>query len=341
NAGSDPLVIIDGVQVQGDKALNGLNPNDIESMQVLKDASSASIYGARANAGVIIITTRQGKPGKIRVNYDGYVGVQNPVGGYNDFLIKDPKDYARIQMAKNPAMVPFYGGDPNNPVIPTYFFPVNEDLSPITNIDESTYSYPDNLIMRSNQEGTDWWDELFDPAAITEHNIGLSGGTENASYSGSVGYLRQDGTMIHTYFERYSGRLNSRFTQGKFTFGESLSFARSESVTQQGNNGNEQNTITQTMLMNSIVPVYDIEGNFAGAKTNGFSNGKNPVAFAVNNKEDIDVDYRILANIFGEYQILEPLKFKTSYSIDYRNFFQPRVNFPRYEDREVNASNNF
>lgn len=341
NAGSDPLIIIDGVQIQGDKALNGLNPNDIESMQVLKDASAASIYGARANAGVIIITTRQGTPGKIQVTYDGYVGVQTPVGGYNDFMIKDPRDYARIQMAKNPAMIPFYGGDPDNPVIPEYFYPTNDDLSPRTNIDESSYSFPDNLIMKSSQQGTDWWDELFDPAMITEHNIGISGGSENAVYSGSVGYMRQNGTMIHTYFERYSGRLNSRFTAGKFTFGESISFARSENVTQQGNNGNEQNTITQTILMNSIVPVYDIAGNFAGAKTTGFSNAKNPVAFAVYNQNDVDVDYRVLANVYGEYKILEDLKFKTSYSVDLRDLFQPRVNYPRFEDREVNSSNNY
>jgi TonB-linked SusC/RagA family outer membrane protein len=351
--GSDPLVIIDGVQIQGDKALNGLNPNDIESIQVLKDASSASIYGARANAGVVIVTTKQGKAGKLRVTYDGYVGIQTPVGGYNDFMIKDPKDYAKLQMAKNPAMIPFYGGDANNPIIPDYFFPTaiddrgtetkDDDLMiPATNVDESAYSYPNNLIMRSNKAGTDWWEETFSPSPITEHNIGLSGGSEDATFNASVAYLNQDGTMDYTYFKRYSARLNSRFTPGKkFTFGESLSVAVSESVGQQGGSQNEQNTVTQTMLMNSIVPVYDVGGNYAGAKTNGFSNAKNPVAFAKLNEHDVNQDLRLLGNLYGEYKIFEALKFRTSFSMDFRNNFLPQANFPRYEDREVNASNNY
>ncbi|MBT1704551.1 SusC/RagA family TonB-linked outer membrane protein [Chryseosolibacter indicus] len=350
---NDPLVIIDGVQIQGDKALAGLNPNDIETMQILKDASSASIYGARANAGVIIITTKQGKAGKLQVTYDGYVGIQTPVKGYNDILIKDPRDFARVQIAKNPNMVHFYGGDANNPVIPTYFFPTATDdrgtadkaddvMVPATNVDESAYNYPDNLIMRSNASGTDWWDAVFSPAPITEHNIGLSGGSENATFSASIGYMNQQGTMDYTYFKRYSARLNSRFTPGKkITIGQSLSLSRSEQVDQQGGNGNEQNTITQTVLMNTIVPVYDIAGNYAGAKTNGFSNAKNPVAFAKLNENDKNEDLRILGNVFGEYKIIEALKFRTSFSADFRNNFLPQANFPRYEDREVNSSNSY
>jgi TonB-dependent SusC/RagA subfamily outer membrane receptor len=98
---SDPLIIIDGVQIQGDKNLNGLNPNDIESMQVLKDAASASIYGSRANNGVIVITTKRGKSGKTVVTYDGYYGVQSAVKGYNDFLHKDP-----LRRSTTPSKIP-------------------------------------------------------------------------------------------------------------------------------------------------------------------------------------------------------------------------------------------
>src|SRR5690606_1187613 len=148
--GSDPLIIIDGIQVQGDKAMTGLNPNDIESMQVLKDAAAASIYGARASAGVIVITTKQGKAGKVQVTYDGYVGVQQAVKGYNDFLIQDPRDYARYQTAKNSAMLSYYGmsDDTDEPTIPLYYY------SPLgggrNDVDESQYSYPNHLIMRSS-----------------------------------------------------------------------------------------------------------------------------------------------------------------------------------------------
>lgn len=332
--GSDPLVIIDGVQVQGDKSLSALNPNDIESMQVLKDASAASIYGSRANSGVIIITTKQGTPGRTKVTYDGYAGVQTPVGGFNDFMVKDPRDYARFHMARNPGVVGFYGGDPNNPVIPEYFYPEG-------GADPSTYSHPDNIIMRSNPEGTDWWDVIFEPALITEHNVGLSGGNEHATYSASVGYLKQDGTMKHTGFDRFSARINSRMNAGKFTFGESISVAHSKTIIQQGGNGNEQNTVTQTMLMNSIVPVYDIAGNYGGAKTTGFSNAKNPLAFTELNQHDVDTEFRILGNLFGEYNVFDFLKFRTSFSTDFRQRFLPRANFPRFEDREVNSNNSY
>jgi hypothetical protein len=132
--------------------------------------------------------------------------------------------------------------------------------------------------MRSNQEGTDWWNEVFAPALIMDHNLNISGGSDNATYSASVGYYRQDGTMQHVDYDRFSARINSRFTHGKFSFGESVSLVRDNRYGNAGTNGNEQNVMTQIIKMNSVVPVYDIGGNFAGAKTNGFSNGSNPVA---------------------------------------------------------------
>src|SRR5690606_31058407 len=152
-------------------------------------------------------------------------------------------------------------------------------ITPETTVDETTYNYPNNLIMRSSQEGTDWWDAVFSPAPITEHFIGVSGGSDKATFSTSLGYLNQQGTMDFTYFERLSGRLNSRFNFDKLTVGESVSFARSEQVSQQGGNQNEQNTMTQILLMNSIIPIYDVQGNYGGGKSGGFTNGKNPVAF--------------------------------------------------------------
>ena len=328
--GSDPLIIIDGVQIQGDKALNGLNPNDIESMQILKDASAASIYGVRASNGVIVITTKQGKAGKLQVTYDGYVGTQAPVGGYNDILVKDPVAFGRYNAIKA-GNADFYGGDASNPQIPEFFY----------GSDPSSYSYPDNLVMRSNAEGTDWWDEVFSPAPITEHNIGISGGNENATFSSSVGYINQQGTMMETFYERYSARLNSRFTYGKFKFGESVSIARSERNVQEGGTQNEQNVMTQILKLNSIVPVYDVAGNFAGAKTNGFSNGRNPVAFQFNNRHDIDEETRILANTYGEFELIDGLSVKSSFSVDYAQRFFPRSGHPRFEDREVNSTNNY
>ncbi|HET6540383.1 MAG TPA: TonB-dependent receptor [Chryseolinea sp.] len=343
-SGSDPLIIIDGVQIQGDKQLNGLNPNDIESMQVLKDAAAASIYGSRASAGVIIITTKRGRAGKINVTYDAYVGSQQAVDGYNSFLMKDPLEYATYQVQKNPSTAPFYN---NNVTIPEYFYPTNADGSPLTGgVDESKYFPPSTTsagypIFKSNAQGTDWWDETFRSALIMDHNLGISGGTDNATYSASVDYYKQEGTMIYTGLDRFSARINSSFTAGKFKFGEAISFARTTGVGMPGGNQNEQNNMTQILKLNSIVPVYDIGGNFAGAKTVGFSNGTSPVANAWRNKDNKYENSRLLASFSGEFAFTNWLKARTNFAFDFNNNFAPNFSYPRFEVREVNATSTY
>ena len=218
---NDPLYIIDGVPVQ-DAFNNQLNPSDIESMQVLKDPSTASIYGARANNGVIIITTKKGKAGKTRVSYNAYAGVQTPTKGYDDILIQDALDYAQVVIRghRNAGLdVPtnIYG-NPDNPTVPKYTWP-NDGVNQTNSVDESTYSFPDNLIMPASS-GTNWWDELFDPALVHDHNLSVSGGSENALFNISAGYYDQTGTMKHTWWKRYSLRANSEFKAGRFRFGE-------------------------------------------------------------------------------------------------------------------------
>jgi TonB-linked SusC/RagA family outer membrane protein len=355
---SDPLIIIDGVQIQGDKNLNGLNPNDIESMQVLKDAASASIYGSRANNGVIVITTKRGKSGKTVVTYDGYYGVQSAVKGYNDFLHKDPLEYAqKYHTIKNPgtgfnsqtgsSAGTFYGGLGDDATLPVLFYhPV---VNNVPNTDESTYFYPldptqaPTLFMRSNMEGTDWWDAAFEKSVpITNHNIGISGGGDAGTFAASVDYFKQDGTMKYTFFERFSARINSNFKAGRFTFGQTFSFARSEQVTQPGGNQTEQNVMTQILKMNSIVPIYDISGvNFASAKATGFSNGSNPLAMLYRNRHDVGTNYRILGGLNGEFKILDYLSIRSNFNVDFGQNFTQDFSFPTWENREVNTTNFF
>jgi TonB-linked SusC/RagA family outer membrane protein len=228
---NDPLYIIDGVPIE-DAYNNWLNPNDIESIQVLKDPSSASVYGARANNGVIIVTTKKEQRGKAKLSVDVNVGVQNPVKGYDKILMQDPFDYHEIikrsheQAFPDPLAVPtnIYG-DPNNPSIPRYTWPndgVNQtnDLQAQFGITEADYSFPNQLIMPASQ-GTNWWDELFDPSLVQDYNIGLSGGNDNSVYNISLQYFDQDGTLKHNWFKRVSLRANSEFKIGeRITIGE-------------------------------------------------------------------------------------------------------------------------
>jgi TonB-linked SusC/RagA family outer membrane protein len=321
---NDPLIVIDGVQTK-DQFLNSINPNDIESIQVLKDAASAAVYGARASNGVIVITTKKGKAGKAKISYDGYAGVQNTVNRFD--LIIDPTEYRdffnQAATATAGGTVPeiysgssfpaYYNGDPNQP-----------------------YSYPGNLLMRPNTSGTDWWDESIGSALITEHNVNVSGGSENAVFSITANYFKQDGTVKNTGFERYTARANSSFNAGRFTFGENLSVSRINTRSMDGGNQSEQNIITNIVRIQSIVPVLDEGGNFAGPRAPGMGLGNNPVKDIADQSDDYNNFNRIFGNVYGEVDLVEGLKFRSSLGFDYGTGFNQNATFPNYEAREPN-----
>jgi len=283
---NDPLYIIDGVPYQ-DSYNNWLNPHDIESIQVLKDPSSASIYGARANNGVIIITTKKGKPGKARVQLDANVGVATPVNGYDKILIQDALDYHEVMRqsyvnAGQPVPQNIFG-DPNNPSIPNYIWP-NDGETQTMSVDESSYSFPDNLIMPASA-GTNWWDELIDPALVQDYNLSVSGGNDNSVFNVSLGYYNQDGTIKYNKWERYSVRVNSEFKIGRLTIGENLAASREQNVGVMGNMG-EDTPIGQLIKMQPVIPVYDIDGYFASGKATTLGNGSNPVGQVFKGKDN-------------------------------------------------------
>ena len=260
---NDPLVVIDGVPTK-DNFLNSINPNDIESIQVLKDAASASIYGARSSNGVIVVTTKKGKAGKTKISYSGYYGSQSPVN--DPGLVTDTdtyRDFFRVAAGAgigdfpiyNGAYPEFYHGDPSLP----YAWDGIQNL------------------MRPNTQGTDWWGESTGPAPITEHNLNISGGSENANFSFTGNYYDQEGTLDNTFFERFSLRANSQFKLGRFRLGENISVSRINQVGQSGGNQSEQNAITNIIRTQAIVPVFDEGGNYAGPKQAGMGLGNNPV----------------------------------------------------------------
>ncbi|MBI1227743.1 MAG: SusC/RagA family TonB-linked outer membrane protein [Bacteroidetes bacterium] len=341
---NDPLYIIDGVPVQ-DAFNTGFNPNDIESIQVLKDASAASIYGARANNGVIIVTTKRGKSGKVRVSYDANVGVATPINT-PDYMITDPKDYSNYIWDKHEnaglavdASNPYSGG---RGVLPTYSYPFGSGITP----SDADYSFPNSLVMRANQSGTNWFDEVFDPALVTEHNLGVSGGNDLGSYYISAGYTDQNGTMMNNYFKRYSLRANTEFKKGRFTFGENMSLSRVNSVGNDGISGgnqDEQGVMTWVTLMNPLTPIYDVGGEagggYGGDKANGLSNGSNPVANLIRNKDNVGTYYRILGNAYAELNFTKNLKARTSFGMDFYNNYRGRFSFPSYENREPSTTN--
>ncbi len=311
--GNDPLYIIDGTPTGA--GLTDINPNDIESVQVLKDASSAAIYGNRAANGVIIITTKRGKRNsKIDFSANAYVGVDFiPSSVFPDLASPQQLADAIWQAAANDGETPSnqqYGSGAN-PVIPVYLFPQGAQTA-----DESTYSFPGNRITRANPAGTDWFDEYFNAAIIKNFNISASGGTENSRAFMSLSALDQEGVAYETNFSRYTLRTNSSFNiTDKFRIGENVTISYAEQGIPPGVDVND-GTIASLYRINPLIPVRDVGGNFAGSGVGGLGNGKNPIAIADRNKDNSILTLRTLGNFYGEFDILEDLTFKSNLGFD-------------------------
>lgn len=312
---NDPLYIIDGTPVQ-DSYANWLNPADIESIQVLKDASAASIYGSRANNGVIIIETVKGRAGQPQVNINLRSGIATPVRGYNDFVITDAIQYHEVvkrsyEAAGQSVPTNIYG-DPNNPTIPTYVWPNDgtnqtNSLSPF-GISESDYAYENsNNLIQPGSAGTDWWDAVFGPALQQNYNVSVSGGSDTHNYNVSFNYLDQEGTAAYNRFRRGAVRVNTEFDLGFLTIGENVSLALEDSYGGIGGDPGgyaEDGIMGKNILMQPVVPVYDIGGNFAAGKAVGLGNQGNPLKAAFLSKENPQSNNRIFGNVFGRFDIM-------------------------------------
>lgn len=307
---NDPLYIIDGTPIQG-SYLNFINPSDIESMQVLKDASAASIYGSRANNGVVIIETAKGSASSgAQVTINARTGIANPVRGYNDFVITDALQYhevvKRSYESAGLAVPENIYGDPNNPSVPNYVWP-NDGTNQTNNVDESSYSFPNNLIMPGSA-GTDWWDAVFDPAFLQDYNISVAGGGSDYNYNVSFNYLDQEGTAAYNRYQRGSIRVNTQFDTGILTLGENISLSLDENVG--GIPGNpdgyaEDGIIGKNILMQPVVPVYDIAGNYASGKAVTLGNQGNPLKAAWQGKDSPTKNNQLFGNVFATFDLMD------------------------------------
>ncbi|MBS1528911.1 MAG: carboxypeptidase-like regulatory domain-containing protein, partial [Bacteroidetes bacterium] len=276
---SSPLYVIDGVQSNN---MSTVNPNDIESIQVLKDAGASAIYGVSGGNGVIIITTKHGKSGASTISYDGYYGSQVPKGG-NVFNILSPQGMSKLAYLAGDQSVylkiypggagtlPIYGyqgpgasgvmGGPGAPAVdPNILAKYNFDPNNPAN---------DFLIQKFNQTGTDWFHELFKAAPEQYHTVTASGGNDKNTYYFSLGYLDQQGTEVYTYYKRYETRINTAFNIAKnLRVGETgfINYGESPEGTSvyPGQNGfsnqNEGDPISMAYREMPQIPVYDISG---------------------------------------------------------------------------------
>lgn len=347
-----PLFIIDGVPTQN---ISDINPNDVSSVQVLKDAGAASIYGSRASNGVVIITTKQGR-GKVKVTYDGYYGTQRPKSG-NIWNILSPQDMAQLKfnaLANSGTPVnsahpdALYGGG-STPVLPDYILPTGKkegdpSVDPKLYYVVPEYNDPNMLstfyrITKANKTGTDWYHAVNKPAAMQNHNLSVSGSSDLGKYYFSMEYLNQQGTVIKTYMKRYMIRSNTEFNVSKaIKVGENLSYSISDNnrITP-----GEGSLIGMAFRQQPIIPVYDIRGNFAGTFGGQLGNAQNAVADAYRMRNNQGLNNRLFGNIYADVQPIPNLLFHTSfggesYAGSYHSF-----QYPTYERVENSSKNSY
>ena len=328
-----PLIIVDGVP--GD--LDNLNMNDIESMQVLKDAGAASIYGVRGSNGVIVVTTKKGS-GALTLSYNGYFGVQLPLKG-NVFNLMNSQDYARMYKEVDPGTILFANGLPDY----TYAGPgvAGTALEGDPAIDPSKYVFDaqnpanDYLIQKVNKTGTDWFHEVFKPAFQQSHNIDVSGGNDKANYLFSIGYLNQQGTLMKTYLKRYSARVNTQYKLSKnVRIGENVYVFYKQNPG--FDNMSEGNAVSRSYLMSPIIPVYDIKGNWGGtwAGPELGANPTNPVADqsrTVNNRTNT---WDIVGDMFAEVDFLKHFTARTNFGGTIDNQYYVNFQFNQYNEKQ-------
>jgi len=359
---NSPLYVVDGVQTG---SITGINPNDIESMQVLKDAASASIYGVRASNGVIIVTTKKGKKKGVNVAYDMYYGVQNPGKG-QDFLNAQEQAELLFLSRKNSglAITGSVFGNGSSPVLPDYIYytgAANNGVPIMTGnpgVNPSLYKldygrlgdpgYSPYIIVPTSKNGTDWYKESTQKAPIQNHNLALSGANDNSRFMLSLNYFNQEAITKWQFYKRYTARLNSEFNVMPFLrIGENFQVYASEANV--GNNGQgEASILAQTTRIHSIVPVYTINpGDFAGTLGGAGSafgtwgNGKNPVAMLYRAKDNRSNDLNMFGNVYAELDVAKHFTARTSFGGSMNTTNQFNYPFIEYEHTENNANTTY
>lgn len=299
NAGNDPLYVIDGLPIDNTPAvsssganfldsrsdrnpLNSINPADIQSIQILKDASATAIYGSRGANGVVIITTKNGSRGGLKINYDTYVGRQNVA---NKIKLLNAEEYKRTINAL---------------------------------IDEGAGSESQKVINSTN-DGTNWLSELYKPnAPIQNHNLSFGAGNENLTFRVSLNYFNQEGILINSNYQRLAGRVNLEYHgNDKFKMGLNLntSYGKDKYVSNGFDLNERAGVLYAAFNYDPTLPLRDSSGRY---KISPDMNIDNPLAIA-NGKHSYSNLYRTLGTIYGEYSILPELTAKINIGTDVIN----------------------
>ena len=320
---NDPLYIVDGIPTKA--GMHELNGNDIESIQVLKDAASASIYGSRAANGVIIITTKKGKEGKIKVDFDGSIAVSTYA---HKMKVLNAKEYGQVmwQAYVNDGM------DPNtNGLGYRYDWGYNAQGTPVLN-GVSMKKYLDDAGTTPAAD-TDWFDETTRTGVIQQYNVSVSNGSDKGSSFFSLGYYKNLGIIKTSDFNRFSARMNTEYKLLKnkmLIVGEHFTLNRTSEVQAPG--GFLQNVLQ----FNPSLPIYTEDGNYAGP-VGGYPDRYNPVAVLERNKDNRYTYWRMFGDAYLNLNPFKGFNIRTTFGLDYS---QKQQRFFTYPVTEGNVANN-
>ncbi len=334
NSSQDPLYIVDGVPTT--RALNSLNTNDIESMQVLKDAASASIYGSRASNGVVIITTKQGKKNdKVRVDFSANLTAQ--------FYTKQSKMKLLNSAGYATAMAQAALNDGLDPV--AYASNYGLDLNaaggtPITVWNPAQNQYVNysvgglydgfvnaNKTMRYSD--TDWLDEISRTGFSQSYDLSVSHANDKHSAMFSLGYKKNNGIIEYTDFQNISARLNSSYNINKYvTVGENFTVTYTSQV--------DVAPMENALKMAPILPVYEVDGTTFSGPVGSMSDRQNPLREAYDNRDN-NLDYwRMFGNAYVDVKPLKGFTFRSNFGIDYYSSFINSLTHTYHSDRVSN-----
>lgn len=298
---TDPLYVIDGVPTKG--GMQELNPDDIESIQVLKDAASASIYGSRASNGVIVITTKTGKKGRMRINLKHYTSFsQYP----KKLPVLNAKEFGEVlwQAHINDGL------DPNsNNIRYNFDWKVEDNIPVLEKILVPEFLDSEKTLKSSN---TDWFDEISQTGISNVTNLSVSNNSEKGAYYFSLGHYDGEGIVKETNFKRWSARVNTSFNlfDGKLKVGENLTINRTQEVQDPG-------VLDPALRAMPIVPVHTVDGEGWGGPVTGMNDRQNPVRLLEYNKDNGYKYSRVFGNAYAEFKPIENLTLKTNFGIDY------------------------
>lgn len=286
-AGSEPLYVVDGMPIMGD--ISFLNPAEIESMSILKDAAATALYGSRGANGVVLIETKTALPGQVRMSLNSYYGYQYiPQNRKLDMM--NAEQYARFQQD-----VAERNGRPVDPL----------------------FQNPEEL-----GEGTDWYDAITRPGFIQSYNFSASAGGEHQTTSLTAGYFKQKGVVVGTGYERFSLRSNTRFNVSdriNVGFNVAPTYSTNTNFSTDGGPYGSQNIVSAALITTPLASPYNRDGSLALTASDPATFGNPNWLRVAREKKYEDVDFRLLSNAFVEYEIIDGLMLKTTANIQLGN----------------------